>query len=114
MTNILKIDLTSLEIGEDETLIDSKNNNRYFEYNEAFKTELILAPNTNYKTITYSEVSSPFMLVVVSDKNLNVKINDEEFTNTKFVVLNTQISSLQVANVDLTAAKIKIYIWGKQ
>ena len=112
--NTLKLDITELEIDDKQNEISQRDYNRYFEYNETFKSQVILAPNSLYKTITYSEVTSPFALVVISDKKLNVKINGFEITETKMVLLNTSINSLQIANVDLTDATVTIYIWGKQ
>ena len=112
--NTLKLDITELEIDEQQNEISQRDYDRYFNYNETFKTQVILPPNSNYRTITYSEVTSPFALVVTSDKLINVKVNGFEITNTKMVLLNTSINSLEVANVDLTDATIAIYIWGKQ
>lgn len=110
----LKLDITELEIDEQQNQISTRDYDRYFEYNETFKSQVILPPNSQYRTITFSEVSSPFALVIVSDKLLNVNINGFEITNTKMVLLNTSINSLQIANVDLTDATVSVYIWGKQ
>lgn len=112
--NTLKLDITELEIDEQQNEISTRDYDRYFEYNETFKSQVILNPNSQYRTITYSEVTSPFALVVISDKKINVKVNDFEITNTKMVLLNTYINSLEVANVDLTDATVSIFIWGKQ
>ena len=112
--NTLKLDITELEIDDKMNEISQRDYDRYFEYNETFKSQLILPPNSHYRTINYSEVTSPFALVVISDKLINVKANGFEITNTKMVLLNTPINSLQVADVDLTEAKVSIYIWGKQ
>lgn len=112
--NTLKLDITELEIDEQQNEISTRDYDRYFEYNETFKSQVILNPNSQYRTITYSEVTSPFALVVISDKKINVKVNDFEITNTKMVLLNTYIDSLEIANVDLTDATVSIYIWGKQ
>lgn len=110
----LKLDITELEIDEQQNQISTRDYDRYFEYNETFKSQVILPPNSQYRTITFSEVSSPFALVIVSDKLLNVNINGFEITNTKMVLLNTSINSLQIANVDLTEATVTVYMWGKQ
>ena len=112
--NTLKLDITELEIDDKQNEISTRDYDRYFEYNEVFKSQIIIAPNSLYKTITYSEVTSPFALVVISDKKLNVKVNGFEITDTKMVLLNTSINSLQVANVDIEEANVSIYIWGKQ
>lgn len=112
--NTLKLDITELEIDDKMNEISQRDYDRYFEYNETFKSQVILPPNSQYRTINYSEVTSPFALVVISDKLINVKVSGFEITNTKMVLLNTSINSLQVANVDLTEAKVSIYIWGKQ
>ena len=112
--NTLKLDITELEIDEHQREIASRQYDRYFEYNEVFKTQVILPPNSQYKTITYSEITSPFALVIISDKLINAKINGFEFTNTKMIFLNTAINSLELADVDLTSATVSVYIWGKQ
>ena len=112
--NTLKLDITELEIDEQQREIASRQYDRYFEYNEVFKTQVILPPNSQYKTITYSEITSPFALVIISDKLINAKINGFEFTNTKMIFLNTAINSLELADVDLTSATVSVYIWGKQ
>lgn len=112
--NTLKLDITELEIDDQQNEISQRDYDRYFEYNETFKSQIILQPNSEYKTITYSEVTSPFALVITSDKLINAKVNGFEITNTKMVLLNTSINSLQIANVDLVEAKVNIYIWGKQ
>ena len=110
----LKLDITELEIDELQNEISTRDYDRYFEYNETFKTQVILPPNSQYRTITFSEVTSPFALVVISDKLINVNINGFEITNTKMVLLNTSINSLQIADVDLTDATVTVYVWGKQ
>jgi hypothetical protein len=110
----LKLDITELEIDEFQNEISTRDYDRYFEYNETFKTQVILAPNSQYRTITFSEVTSPFALVVISDKLINVNINGFEITNTKMVLLNTSINSLQIADVDLIDATVTVYVWGKQ
>ena len=112
--NTLKLDIKELEIDDKQNEISVRDYDRYFDYNETFKTNIILPPNSLYKTIQFSEVTSPFALVVVSDKRINVKVNGFEITNTKMVLLNTSISALEVANVDLLEANISIYIWGVQ
>lgn len=112
--NTLKLDIKELEIDEQLKEISSRGYDRYFEYDETFKTQIKLAPNSQYRTINYSEVTSPFALVVISDQLINVKVNNFEITNTKMVLLNTSINSLDVANVDLKEATISIYIWGKE
>ena len=110
----LKLDITELEIDEQQNEISTRDYDRYFEYNETFKSQVILPPNSQYRTITFSEVTSPFALVVISDKLINVNVNGFEITNTKMVLLNTSINSLQIADVDLTEATVTVYIWGKQ
>ena len=110
----LKLDIKELEIDELQKEISQRDYDRYFEYNENFKTQVILPFNSQYRTINYSEVTSPFALVVISDKLINVKVNNFEITNSKMVLLNTSIESLEIANVDLTEATVSIYIWGKQ
>lgn len=110
----LKLDITELEIDEQQNQISTRDYDRYFEYNETFKSQVILPPNSQYRTITFSEVTSPFALVVISDKLINVNVNGFEITNTKMVLLNTSINSLQIADVDLTEATVTVYIWGKQ
>ena len=112
--NTLKLDIKELEINEFQKEIASRQYDRYFEYNETFKTQVILPPNSQYRTITFSEVTSPMALVIVSDKLINAKVNGFEITNTKMVLLNTYIASLEVANVDLLDATVTVYIWGKQ
>lgn len=112
--NTLKLDIKELEIDEFQNKISERAYDRYFDYNETFKTQIILPPNSNYRTITFSEVTSPVAIVIVSDKLINAKVNGFEITNTKMVLLNTNINSLQVADVDLTEATVTVYIWGKQ
>lgn len=112
--NTLKLDIKELEIDEFQNEIATRQYDRYFEYNETFKTQVILPPNSQYRTITFSEVTSPLALVIVSDKLINAKVNGFEITNTKMVLLNTNIESLQIANVDLLDAKVTVYVWGKQ
>ena len=112
--NTLKLDITELEIDDNQNAISQRDYDRYFDYNETFKSQVILPPNSAYRTINYSEVTSSFALVVISDKLINVKVNNFEITNTKMVLLNTSINSLQIANVDLADAIVSIYIWGKQ
>lgn len=112
--NTLKLDITELEIDEQQNAISQRDYDRYFNYNETFKAQVVLPIDSDYRTINYSEVTSPFALVITSDKLINAKVNDWEIINTKMVLLNTPINSLQVANVDLTEAKVNIYIWGKQ
>ena len=112
--NTLKLDIKELEINEFQNEIATRQYDRYFEYDETFKTQIILPPNSQYRTITFSEVTSPLALVIVSDKLINAKVNGFEITNTKMVLLNTSINSLQIANVDLLDAKVTVYIWGKQ
>lgn len=112
--NTLKLDIKELEIDERMNEISQRDYDRYFEYNETFKSQVILPPNSQYRAINYAEVTSPFALVVISDKLINVKVNSFEITNSKMVLLNTSINSLEVANVDLTDATVSIYIWGKQ
>lgn len=112
--NTLKLDIKELEIDEFQNEIATRQYDRYFEYNETFKTQVILPPNSQYRTITFSEVTSPLALVIVSDKLINAKVNNFEITNTKMVLLNTSINSLQIANVDLLDATVTVYVWGKQ
>ena len=113
--NTLKLDITELEIDEKQNEIGTKDFDRYFDYNENFKTQVILPPNSQYRTVTFNEVTSPFALLIVSDKLINAKVNGSfEITNTKMVLLNTSISSLQIANVDLLQANVTVNIWGKQ
>lgn len=112
--NTLKLDISELEIDNNQTLLSSRNYDKYFEYNENFKTSVVLQPNGGYKTINFNEVSSPFALIIVSDKLINANINGNEITNTQLVVLNTAIQSAQIADVDLVEANVTIYIWGKQ
>ena len=110
----LKLDITELEIDEQQNEISARDYDRYFNFDETYKTQIILPPNSQYRTISFSEVTSPFAIVIISDKLINAKINGFEITNTKMVLLNTSIGSLQVANVDLLQATVSIYIWGKQ
>lgn len=110
----LKLDITELEIDEQQNEIATRDYDRYFDYNETFKTLVLLPPNSQYRTIEFNEVTSPFALVIISDKKINAKVNGFEITNTKMVLLNTSINSLQVANVDLLQATVSIYIWGVQ
>lgn len=112
--NTLKLDITELEIDQEQNAISQRDYDRYFDYNETFKSQVILAPNSQYKVISYSEVTSPFALVIISDQLINAKVNGFEITNTKMVLLNTSINSLEIANVDLKDATVSIYIWGKQ
>ena len=112
--NTLKLDIKELEIDEFQNEIATRQYDRYFEYNETFKTQVILPPNSQYRTVTFSEVTSPLALVIVSDKLINAKVNNFEITNTKMVLLNTYIESLQIANVDLLDATVTVYVWGRQ
>ena len=112
--NTLKLDITELEIDGQQNEIAVRDYDRYFDYNETFKTQVLLPPNSQYRTISFNEVTSPFAVVIVSDKKINAKINGFEVTNTKMVLLNTAIDSLQIANVDLLQATVSVYIWGVQ
>lgn len=112
--NTLKLDIKELEIDEQQNEIATRTHDRYFDYNETFKTQIKLSPNSQYRDVVFSEVTSPFALIVISDKRLNVKVNGFEITNTKMVLLNTSINSLQVANVDLLQANVTVYVWGVQ
>ena len=112
--NTLKLDITELEIDEQLKELSQRGYDRYFEYNETFKSQVILPTDSNYRTINFSEVTSPFALVIISDKLIDVKVNDFEITNTKMVLLNTNINTLQIANADLSEAQVSVYIWGKQ
>ena len=112
--NTLKLDITELEIDDQLRELAKREYERYFEYNETFKTLIELPVNSDYRTITFAEVTSPLALVVVSDNLVNVKVNDFEITNTKMVLLNTAIETLEIANVDLKTAVVTVYIWGKQ
>ena len=112
--NTLKLDITELEIDEQLNEISKRNYDRYFDYNETFKTQVLLPIDSAYREITFNEVTSPFALVVISDFLINVKVNNFEITNTKMVLLNTAIESLEIANVDLKDATVSVYIWGKQ
>ncbi|MBO7735018.1 MAG: hypothetical protein J6S67_20820 [Methanobrevibacter sp.] len=112
--NTLKLDIKELEIDEFQNEIATREYDRYFNYDETFKTQVILPPNSQYRDILFNEVTSPVALVIVSDKKINANVNGFEITNTKMVLLNTHIDTLQIANVDLLNATITIYIWGKQ
>lgn len=112
--NTLKLDIAELEIDDQLNEIATREYDRYFDFNETFKTQVLLPPNSQYRTVTFNEVTSPFALIIVSDKKLNVKVNGFEIANTKMVLLNTAISSLQIANVDLLQATVSVYIWGVQ
>ena len=112
--NTLKLDITELEIDENQKEIAIREYDKYFDYNETFKTQVILPPNSQYRTITFSEVTSPLALIIISDKLINANINGNEITNTKMVLINTHIESVQVANMDLTNASVTVYVWGKQ
>ena len=112
--NTLKLDIKELEINEFQKEIAQREYDRYFEYNETFKSQVILPVDSGYRTINFSEVTSPLAVVIVSDKLINAKVNGFEITNTKMVLLNTNIESVQIANVDLTQAIVTVYIWGKQ
>ena len=110
----LKLDITELEIDEQLNEISKRDYDRYFDYDETFKTQIELPVDSDYRIINFSEITSPFALIVISDNLINVKVNDFEITNSKMVLLNTQIESLEIANVDLKTATVTIYIWGKQ
>lgn len=110
----LKLDITELEIDEQQNQLSLRDYDRYFDYNETFKSQVVLPTDSNYRVINFSEVTSPFALVVISDKLINVKVNNFEITNTKMVLLNTFINSVEIANVDLSEATVSVYIWGKQ
>ena len=112
--NTLKLDITELEIDEFQNEIATRKYDRYFEYNETFKTQVILPTNSGYRPIAYSEVTNPLALIVIADQKINIEVNGFEITNTKMVLLNTGINSLQIANVDLKEATVTVYIWGKQ
>lgn len=110
----LKLDIKELEIDEQQNEISERNYDRYFDYNETFKTQVILPIDSQYRTISFAEVTSPFAIVIISDKLINAKINGFEITNTKMVLLNTYIESVEIANVDLVDATVSVYVWGKQ
>ena len=113
--NTLKLDITELEIDEHQNEIATREYDRYFDYNETFKTQVILPPTSTYRTINFTEVTSPFALVIVSDYLINAKINDFEITNTKMVLINTFIEQVQIANVEVEKnATVTVYVWGKQ
>lgn len=110
----LKLDITELEIDEQLNEISKRDYDRYFEYDETFKTQIELPIDSDYRTINFAEITSPFALIIISDNLINVKVNNFEITNSKMVLLNTAIESLEIANVDLKTATVTIYIWGKQ
>lgn len=112
--NTLKLDINELEINEYQKEIAQRSYDRYFDYNETFKSQVILPVNSGYRTIDFSEVTSPFAVVIISDKLINAKVNNFEITNTKMVLLNTSINAVEIADVDLTDATVTVYIWGKQ
>lgn len=112
--NTLKLDIIELEIDEQQNEISTRDYDRYFDYNETFKSNIILPIDSNYRTITFAEVTSPFALVVISDNLINIKINEFEITNTKMLLINTNIDSVQIANVDIKPANVSVYIWGEQ
>ena len=113
--NTLKLDINELEINEYQKEIAQRNYDRYFEYNETFKSQVILPPTSLYRIINFSEVTNPFALVIISDKKINAKVNNFEITSTQMVLLNTTITSVQIANVDdANDATVTVYIWGKQ
>lgn len=112
--NTLKLDIETLEIGVQEELIQKESNSRFFDYNEAFKTNIVLEPSTGYRNIVFSEITSPSVLIVTSDVPINAKINGVEYTNSYVLLLNTAINSVEVANVSPSKANIKINIWGQQ
>lgn len=112
--NTLKLDISELEIGENQVKLFQKDYSCYFNYNETFKSAVILQPNSAYRSIAFSEITSPFMLIITSDRLINAKVNDFEVTKTKIVVLNTSISSIEIANVDLEAANVSICMWGSE
>ncbi|MCQ2383172.1 MAG: hypothetical protein MJ060_05120 [Clostridia bacterium] len=88
--NTLKLDITELEIDAQENKLSDRTYDKYFEYNETFKSNVILPPNSQYRAISFSEVTSPFALIITSDKLINAKINGLEIPNAKIIVLNTQ------------------------
>lgn len=110
----LKLDIKELEIDEQQNEISTKTYDRYFDYNETFKTQVLLPIDSDYRNINFSEITSAFAVVIISDYLINAKINDHEITNTKMVLLNTFIEEIQIANVDLKPATVTVYIWGKQ
>lgn len=112
--NTLKIDIKSLEIADNDVLVGGYENTRYFDFNEAFNTKIQLDNSQGYKTIELSQITSPFMFVLVSDKEINAKINETEFTNTKMLLLNTNISSIALSNSGLETANVSILAWGVQ
>ena len=112
--NTLKLDIKELEIDENQYALSERNYDRYFDYNETFKSQINLPIDSTYRDINFSEITSPFAFVVISDKLINVNVNGFEIPNTKMVLLNTFINSLQIANIDLEPATVSVYIWGKQ
>lgn len=112
--NTLKLNLDILEIDTQEGLIGNNNQDRYFNYNENLKANVSLVSNSGYRTMAISEITSPTICVVTSDMPINVRVNGNEITNTQFLVLNTLISALEVANVSPQTAQVNISVWGVQ
>lgn len=112
--NTLKLEIKSLEIADNDTLIGGYENSRYFDFNEAFTTKIKLTANSEYRSLSFPQITSPFALIIVSDKEINAKINGHEFTNTRFIALNTSINSLEIANVLPDDASVSVLVWGEE
>lgn len=111
---ILKLSINELELTPKGTFINSKNNDLLFEYNETFKTTLELEPVNSYKEVKLSNLSNPFLLVLSSDRAITAKINGFEFINTKRLVLNIPIESIELLNLHVYPAVVSLEAYGIQ
>lgn len=112
--NILKLNLDIIATDANENSVDENNYSRYYEYNENLIANVSLVSNSGYRKIALSEITSPSICAIVADMPINVKVNGNEITNTQFLVLNTMISELEVANVSPQTAQVNISVWGVQ
>lgn len=111
--NTLKLGLTTLEIDENENEISSSNFDLLFDYNEVYKTSIILPVDESaYTSIPLSNITSPFLAVLSSDRDINYKLNDVEYTASQRTVINTPITSLSVYNPNTYNTTINIIIYG--
>jgi len=112
--NILKFDLSVIEATNRNVLTNDDNFDLLFDYNEYSKTNIVLEPGSEYQSISFANVTSPFLLIASSDREINFKINGVEYTNCRRLVLNIPIESVEVLNTKTYDTTVKISIYGVQ
>lgn len=112
--NTLKLTVKELELDSRGQEIVSNESNLLFEANESFKTKLILEPSFVYKQIDINNVTSPFLLVLSTSRPITARINGFEFIDTRRLVLNMPIKTIELANSAVYEAEAQIEVYGVQ